>query len=410
MPEANEADLKFAFGLPPERAISYFKAKGYDISFDWHEMLAEAHTKAFTVAKATSLDVLSTIREEVQKSLDQGITLRDFQKNLTPRLQALGWWGKKEVVNPATGEVRKAQLGSPYRLRTIYQTNLQVAYAAGRYREQMANMAEEPWGMYVAVLDAKTRPAHRALHGRVFRLNDPIWTYFYPPIDYCCRCRVRTFSGDVLKERGISPQTSKGRLSMVDVPVTRDGRTAPAAVFTDETGRRIRTGAGWAYNPGKGLGGLGLKLAQSLDAAPPEASGVALRQAVKSDGFKRFLDSPEGVYPVMMLAPKVQESLGTRANVGVLSAESAAKNLVNHPELGMDDYQVLPDLGESPQHIVKVGTQKVVLIRKGKQWYVGVLKKDATDSNVFVTSFRKTNQKDVDSLLKRGQVIDPKGN
>jgi uncharacterized protein with gpF-like domain len=55
-------DLSFALGLPPERAISYFKAKGYEVTFDWHEMLADARARAFTVAKATRLDILTDIR------------------------------------------------------------------------------------------------------------------------------------------------------------------------------------------------------------------------------------------------------------------------------------------------------------------------------------------------------------
>jgi SPP1 gp7 family putative phage head morphogenesis protein len=245
-------DLKYALGLPPERAMAYLKAKGYAISFDWHEVLADAQAKSFTVAKAMTLDVLSTIREEVQKSLDQGLTLRQFQKNLTPRLQALGWWGKQEVTDPRTGEVRRAQLGSPYRLRTIYQTNMQTAYMAGRYQEQLANAKEQPFWMYVAVLDARTRPSHRALHGRTFKYDDPFWGSFYPPNGWNCRCRVRAMDGEAVTAKGRTVESGADHLSQVEVPVSaKSGKTASAAVFTDNTGRRIATDPGWGYNPGK---------------------------------------------------------------------------------------------------------------------------------------------------------------
>ena len=47
-------DLKFAIGLPPERAIAYFQAKGYEITFDWHELLADAQAKSFATRYYTA--------------------------------------------------------------------------------------------------------------------------------------------------------------------------------------------------------------------------------------------------------------------------------------------------------------------------------------------------------------------
>ena len=243
-------DLKFAIGLPPERAMAYFQAKGYEITFDWHELLADAQAKAFTVAKATRLDILADIRGAVQKALDQGQTQRQFAKELTPILQAKGWWGKQEVVDPRTGEVRQSQLGSPWRLKTIYETNMATAYAAGRYREQIENAEEQPYWMYVAVMDARTRPAHAAVNGKTLRYDDPFWSSFYPPNGWNCRCRVRALSGERLARKGITPESSAGRIQHEEVRIARDGRTARMAVYSDGD-VRIQTDPGWAYNPGK---------------------------------------------------------------------------------------------------------------------------------------------------------------
>ena len=399
-------DLAFAIGLPPERAISYFKAKGYAITFDWHELQAEAAAKAFTVAKCTKLDVLADIRDALQKTLDQGMTLRQFRQELTPKLQAKGWWGKQEVVDPRTGEVRRAQLGSPWRLNTIFTTNINTARAAGRYQEQIENIEAQPYGQYVATM-IRTRPAHAALNGKVFRLDDPFWKAFYPPNGYNCHCQVNALSESRLTRKGLPVESSEDRITYEDVPVSRDGRQARLAVYADPKANvRIQTDPGWAYNPGKAwMETMGPKLAASLAAAPRDAAEAVLRESIRSDGFKRFLERPEGQWPVMRLTEKAARAIGAKTEVGVLSAESAAKNTAHHPDLTPQDYQVLPDLGSTPDLVIQVDGRKLVLVRRDEEWFMAAVKADEPGESVFVTSFRKTNAKDVASLKRRGNIL-----
>lgn len=243
-------DLSFAIGLPPEEAIAYFKSKGFAFTWDWHEMWQEAHTRAFTVAKAMRMDVLQDIRGAVQKALDEGTTFAQFKKELTPLLQEKGWWGRKAVDDEGGQTV---QLGSPRRLQTIYQVNLQTAYMAGRYKEQMENVDDRPYWQYVAVLDAVTRPGHRRLHGKVFRADDPFWGSFYPPNGWRCRCRVRALSASEVKARGLDISEGKGQLQDEEVLVSpQTGRKEKVTVYTDpRTGLTVHPDAGWSYNPGR---------------------------------------------------------------------------------------------------------------------------------------------------------------
>ena len=254
MPDTTAIDLAYACKLPPEQIIAYFRSKGFAISFDWQEMLGEAHTKAFTVAKATRLDILQDIRDAVQSAIDDGTTLEQFQKQLMPILKTKGWWGKQEVLNEATGELRQVQLGSPYRLQTIYQTNLQTAYMAGRYQSQIQNVTDRPYWMYVAVMDGRTRPAHRALNGKVFRYDDPIWNYIYTPNGFRCRCRVRALSAEEVAAMGLTVESSEGKLSFIDVPAGGDGTMVSVARYqgVDDFGKTFSFSpdAGWSYNPG----------------------------------------------------------------------------------------------------------------------------------------------------------------
>ena len=75
-------DLSFAFDLPPEEAIAYFRQKGFAFSWSWQDVWQEAHANAFTVAKAMKLDVLQDIRNAVDDAISKGTTFETFQKEL----------------------------------------------------------------------------------------------------------------------------------------------------------------------------------------------------------------------------------------------------------------------------------------------------------------------------------------
>lgn len=244
------ADLK----LEPAEAVAYFRQKGAAITWDWHDMERGAHSQAFTVAKATSADVLQAIQEQVNKAVSSGMTFDQFKRVLRPQLEAAGWWGKAQVLDGDTGEITQVQLGSNRRLRTIYQTNVQTAYMAGRYQRYLANVENRPYWRYVAILDGRTRPAHRALHGKVFRWDDPIWQVIWPPNGWGCRCRVQALTEAEFRRLGVPLEDGSNVISTVDVAVNKEGKTLPVQVvrYRDEAGRdRIfRPDPGWDYNPG----------------------------------------------------------------------------------------------------------------------------------------------------------------
>ncbi len=244
---ADGIDLSHAFELPPEEAMAYFRAKGFAISWDWWEVWERAHAVAFTVAKVMRQDILEDIREALDAALAEGKPFREFARELTPTLKKKGWWGK---LTDDYGET--VQLGSPWRLRTIYSVNLQTAYMAGRYATQMELTEERPFWMYTAVMDSRTRPGHAALHGMVFRYDDPIWESLYPPNGWNCRCRVRALSLHKLQMLGKTVMSSEGLLHSEDMLVSKKtGELRPVTVFEGEIqGKVIRMApdVGWSSN------------------------------------------------------------------------------------------------------------------------------------------------------------------
>jgi len=245
-------DLSFALTLPPEKAIAYFQAKGYAITWRWTDLWQEAQAKAFTVAGVTRMDMLQDIREAVDKAISSGTTYADFEKTLVPILQAKGWWGRDAQTDKETGEVAGKGL-TPWRMKTIYETNVQTAYAAGRYKRFMDNVADRPYWMYSAVMDRRTRPSHAALNGLVFRADDPFWDSFYPPNGFRCRCSVRALDAEDLKSRSLELSRAQGRLDSVEVPVSRHSgaETVEVARFEYAPKKFITPDPGWSYNPGK---------------------------------------------------------------------------------------------------------------------------------------------------------------
>ena len=179
-----------AFDLQPKEAVDFFRHKGFQFAFDWTDMLKEEHDANFTVAKITDLDLLSEVRDAVDQAIAEGTTFETFKERLIPTLQEAGWWGGKMVLDADTGEEREVQLGSPRRLRTIFETNLKTAYAAGRYQQIQDTKDDFPYLMYDAVKDDRTREEHLAWDGLVLPVDDPWWKTHYPPNGWNCRCSV----------------------------------------------------------------------------------------------------------------------------------------------------------------------------------------------------------------------------
>ncbi|HDR9026870.1 TPA: minor capsid protein [Burkholderia vietnamiensis] len=242
-------DLAHAIGLPPEKAIAYFESKGYKIGFRWQDVAAETHARAFTVAGVMKVDVLQDIRQALATSLEKGTTLTEFKRQLTPILERKGWLGKGMIVDQDTGEIEGKRL-TPRRLDTIFQTNMQSAYMAGRYASQLEAVDTHPYWEYVAVLDSRTRPAHRALAGQIYRYDDPFWQTFYPPNGYRCRCRVRTRTRAYVEQNGVPVLNSDGKLVEVEI-VDRSGAKQPALAYKDPaTGKKVLPDPGFGSNPG----------------------------------------------------------------------------------------------------------------------------------------------------------------
>ena len=215
--------MKFSFFEEPTAVYEYLKSKKPEIHFDYDEIMHDAHKKAFTVAKMMNLDLLKDMQASLTKAFKEGIGFDEWKKSVKPMLAKKGWLGNIKVKDPKTGEEKEIYVGNR-RLRTIFNTNMRTAYAKARYESQMQSLGE--YFRYTAVLDGRTREAHRKLHGKTLPKTDKFWDTNYPPNGWGCRCKVQVLTEAECVARGIVPLA--------------DGSFLPQAAEKD-----------FAYNPGK---------------------------------------------------------------------------------------------------------------------------------------------------------------
>lgn len=422
-------DLGFAIGLQPEEAIKYFEGKGYAIGFKWQDVWAEAHAKSFTVAGVTKLDVLQDIRGELDKLLKNGGTLQEFKNNLIPTLKEKGWWGKGHIVDEATGEVVGKRL-NPRRLETIFRTNMQSAYMAGRYREQLASADARPWWEYVAVLDSRTRPRHAALSGQIFRFDDAFWQSFYPPNGWNCRCRVRTRSARDVDRKDLAISNSEGRMGTTEQLIDKKGTTRQVPSYQLATGEKFTADAGFGYNPGQAA------FQPALDKYPAATARQYVQGSLTGPAFKTWHQGLEqGVavlrkaqpelsnallieaarqqlstgqrFPVAVLSEEYRQLLKSEAQTVWLSDDTVLKQLVAREgqNIELADYWRVQSVIEQAPLIIRQGELNLVFIRREGKIYHAVVKATQSGKALFLTSFRESSMTAAKQAMKKGDVL-----
>jgi len=224
-------------------ALAWFKAKKLKISFDYRDVWKQEHTHAFTVAKVMQEGILVDIKNHLDDAIEKGTTFEQFKKELTPLLQAQGWWGIKNVKDPKTGRLVKAQLGSPRRLRTIFDANLRTARAAGQWGRFQRTKKALPFLVYELGPSLEHRDDHVKWAGIILPIDHPFWLTHFTPNGYGCKCRIRQVS-----------QREKDRLIKIGQYTTTAPKIEMVEWLNKRTGEveKVPKGIdpGWDNNPG----------------------------------------------------------------------------------------------------------------------------------------------------------------
>lgn len=146
---ASDETVRISFDLIPQDALNYLKEK------------------AFWISGISNQDFLNEVQTALESVMKDGKTYRDFTADIKNIISRLGYDGD-----------------SPFRMETIFRTNIFTAYTIGQLSQVDQVKDRFPKWRYVAIIDHRTRPLHRELNGKVFNYGEgPI-----PPIDFGCRC------------------------------------------------------------------------------------------------------------------------------------------------------------------------------------------------------------------------------
>lgn len=344
-------DFRFP-GPVPRDALKFFRAKKLRPSFSYLDVSSEEHALQFTVAKSTGFDIVGDVAKALGEHLENGGTLRTFERDLTPILQEKGWWGRKTVEDPETGEKVEAQLGSPRRLRTIFRANMRSARAAGQWARIQRTKRTHPYLLYRLGPSREHREEHVAWNGVLLPADDPWWRDHFTPNGWGCKCWIRQVS-----------KAEYERLRRAEGILTERPPRDEIEWTNPRTKKKVRVDRGldpsWAGNPGLRRQEILLdRLAAKLTAAAaiPAGAGEALareevREILESSLLDRQLapmrksDPPKGRLPVGWLDAGMRGML--EVETGVLALDQAgAKHLRRtHPDVTPADIRrVLPAL------------------------------------------------------------------
>ncbi|WP_338665002.1 PBECR2 nuclease fold domain-containing protein [Pararoseomonas sp. SCSIO 73927] len=218
-------------GMPMQEAIAFLRQKVRLPSTRYDDLEREAHVRAFSVAGIQADDMLADLQGALIRSRESGKGFAEFRRDIGETIAKTGW----------------ADRGADYvswRTRLIYDTNVRVSQAAGRYAQMTEPETLEalPYWLYRHNPSQHPRKHHEAWDGTVLPADDVWWKTHYAPNGWGCQCQIEAISRRDLRRMGMqgpSRRPDDGTRRYVD-PVTGEARQVPVGIDP-----------GWDYNPGE---------------------------------------------------------------------------------------------------------------------------------------------------------------
>lgn len=347
--------------LPFAEAVAFFDRRSANLvpTDRWTDLWQDEHAVGFTVARSVGYDILGDIRDALREAIAGGETFESFAKRLRPVLQEKGWWGQ---VQRADGEV--VQLGSMRRLRTIFDMNVRVSYAAGAWERAQRVKRALPYILYVGILDDRIRPVHESWHGTCLPIDHEWWDTHWCPCGWRCRCQNRQITRLEAERIGITERPPSGPSRRFFNPSTGEAIDVPHGIDP-----------GFGYNVGKAAlqgkarGDAAKVMADKMASTPAPVAAVPLPPQVLADQaaeFARWIDGMDysrgdlrvvGALPVPVLDFLAKPAIGLKPESGaIVITDHQVKHIMRVHKApvrpSMETMRRLPELMAKPAAIL----------------------------------------------------------
>jgi hypothetical protein len=227
------------FSVNPVEAIGYLRDKVRVPTERWTDIWQGMHARAFVVAGAQSDRLLADFHDAVTHAIADGTTLEQFRQDFDRIVEDHGW---------------SYRGGRNWRSRVIFETNLRMAYAAGRWAQIQRVKKLRPYLRYVHVEEQPhPRWQHHLWHNTVLPVDDPWWDTHFAPNGWGCKCTVQSLSERDLARYGLRVSERPPPSPLVQRTINTN-----SGPVTIEVPQGIDPG--FAYNPGKTAFGQGSEL------------------------------------------------------------------------------------------------------------------------------------------------------
>lgn len=191
------------FPMLKASSAAWMKRKVY-AKADFEKLTDAVKARSFTAARVASNKGLYDTLVSLQHGVSDGLTIREWREKYWDNIQ-------KKYGKPGGT--------APWYTLTVFRTNQQAAHAAGRYAEMFdeESIALQPYVRYSAILDARVRPEHAALNGKVFLKTDPNARQYFPPLGFNCRCNLEALPP------GVTPRKITNGASIPGLPTPGGG-------------------------------------------------------------------------------------------------------------------------------------------------------------------------------------------
>jgi len=184
-----------------EEAIQFLAVKVPLTREEFYALEKKLRFRAFTVARLTELDAINRVKGLLLKALEEGLPFYRFWQE----------GGRDQVLLKAG-----FHQSNPWYWETVFRTNIQTAYNAGR-RLQIEKAQEVEYLEFVGIRDERQTEICRRRTGIIRPKDDPWWKRNWPPLHFNCRSTVRTISRYEVERFGLR-LTRKDHLPEEDLP------------------------------------------------------------------------------------------------------------------------------------------------------------------------------------------------